>query len=172
MLPTGSSKEFVAGETFFLRGQQRRLEFVSRGGPVEASVSGRKLIISVPAGKDLTKRKTTEALRSLFQREAADVFPQRLEKFLPKLGLKVAPRLYIAHQTRRWGSCTRRGELRLDWRLVGAHLSLVDYVIAHELCHLRWHDHSARFWRELHRIMPDHHSRERELAQVGMDLIF
>lgn len=171
-LPIGSSKEFVAGETFFLRGQQQRLEFVRRSGPVEAKVSGRSLVISAPSRKKLTKGESSAALRACFRREAADVFPQRLERFLSKLGLKASPRLFISHQTRRWGSCNLRGELRLNWRLVGAHLSLVDYVIAHELCHLRWHDHSARFWRELRRVMPDHLSRERELAQMGPDLIF
>jgi predicted metal-dependent hydrolase len=100
------------------------------------------------------------------------VFRQRLQRYLPKLGLKEAPRLYIADQTRRWGSCNERGELRLNWRLVGAPLSLVDYVIVHELCHLRWRDHSARFWRELRRAMPEFQIHEQALAQVGPELIF
>lgn len=171
-VPTASTKEFVAGESFSLLGQQRRLKFVSREGAVTAEVSGRSLVVAGPAQRALTPKEIRSALRACFQREATFVFRQRLLRFWPKLGLKTPPRLHLADQTRRWGSCSSRSELRLNWQLVGAPLSLVDYVIVHELCHLRWSNHSTRFWRELRRILPDYTQRERALAAVGPDLIF
>jgi predicted metal-dependent hydrolase len=171
-MPTQSSKEFVAGESFFLLGQHRRLKFVPQLGAVSAVASGRSLVVATPPTEPPTKRQTREALSLCFRKEAASTFAQRLRRFLPKLGIKEAPRLMIADQTRRWGSCNLRGELRLNWRLVGAPLSLIDYVIVHELCHLRWSDHSARFWRELRRVMPDYLVREQALAQIGAELIF
>jgi predicted metal-dependent hydrolase len=171
-MPTKSTKEFVAGETFFLLGQQRRLEFVSRTGPIEAIISGRSLVMTAPLRRALEKKETRDALRVCFQREAGEVFRLRLQRFLSKFGLSEAPRLVIADQSRRWGSCTGSSALRLNWRLVGAPISLIDYVIVHELCHVRWRDHSVRFWRELRRIMPDYLLREGELARIGPDLVF
>ncbi len=172
VMPTQSTKEFVAGESFSLLGQQRRLIFENRAGPMSAVPSGRSLIVSVPTKRAPTKEETRKALSACFRIEATIAFRQRLLRFLPKLGLKEVPRLFIADQTRRWGSCNVRGELRVNWRLVGASLSLVDYVIVHELCHLRWSNHSARFWRELRRVMPDYQVREQRLSLVGPELIF
>jgi predicted metal-dependent hydrolase len=171
-VPTHSRKEFVAGESFLLHGQHRRLKFVSRHGPVIAVASGRSLVVFAPTRKPPTNRNTREALSLCFRKEAATTFAQRLVRFLPKLGVEEAPRLMIADQTRRWGSCNLRGELRLNWRLVGAPLSLIDYVIVHELCHLHWRDHSPRFWREIRRVLPDYAAREQALARIGPELIF
>ena len=67
-----------------------------------------------------------------------------------------APRLFISSALARWGSCNSRRELRLAWRLVKAPVELIDYVICHELAHLRHMNHSAAFWSEVERQCPGH----------------
>ena len=171
-MPTQSTKEFVAGESFMLLGQQRRLKFSRQVGPSAAMATGLSLVVLAAPRRAPTKEETRKALSLCFRNEAAVVFRQRLIRLFPKLGLKEIPRLLIANQTRRWGSCNSRNELRINWRLVGAPLSIIDYVIVHELCHLRWQDHSASFWRELRRIMPDYQIREQALASLGPSLLF
>lgn len=171
-VPTRSNKEFVAGETFSLLGQQKRLTFVIKEGHPAVSTLGRSIVILRPAKRTQTRQEIRNALSEFFRCEAAVIFRLRLQRFLAKLGLKEAPRLYIADQTRRWGSCNGRGELRLNWRLIGAPISLIDYVIVHELCHLLWSDHSSRFWRELRRVMPDYRIREQSLCDLGPSLVF
>ena len=78
-------------------------------------------------------------------------------------------RISVRNQRSRWGSCSRRGTISLNWRLVQAPLQVRDYLIFHELAHLKHMNHSARFWAEVERLCPDyrvseawlkHHSRQ------------
>ena len=73
------------------------------------------------------------------------------------------PRLMLSSALGRWGSCTSRRELRLAWRLVKAPPALVDYVICHELAHLRHMNHSVAFWAEVERQCPDYRRLRDEL---------
>ena len=77
------------------------------------------------------------------------------------------PQLLIRDQAGRWGSCNAKAELRLNWRIVMAPQSLFDYVIAHEVCHLRVPNHSNDFWQCLRQVMPDFAQRRERLALEG-----
>jgi len=71
----------------------------------------------------------------------------------------------ISDAKQRWGSCTSRGGLNFSWRLIQAPLSIVDYVIVHELVHLRQMDHSAKFWKKVEELMPDYERRRQWLRE-------
>jgi predicted metal-dependent hydrolase len=99
-----------------------------------------------------------------YKREAATYLQERLGDLSARAGL-AAPRLIVSSATARWGSCNTRREVRLAWRLVKAPPELVDYVVCHELAHLRHMDHSAAFWAEVARQCPDFKAlRERLFA--------
>jgi predicted metal-dependent hydrolase len=76
----------------------------------------------------------------------------------------------VRNQRSRWGSCSRRGTVSLNWRLIQAPASVRDYIVLHELMHLRQMNHSARFWREVERVCPDYTAAERWL-KTHADLI-
>ena len=74
-------------------------------------------------------------------------------------------RVTVRDQRSRWGSCSRRGAISLNWRLIQLPGPVCDYVILHELMHRRQLNHSAAFWREVKAVCPDHAAAERWLKQ-------
>ncbi len=80
------------------------------------------------------------------------------------------PRVVISDQQKRWGSCDRSGTIRLNWRIIQAPMRLVDYVVVHELVHLRHRGHGRDYWQAVGRIMPDYERRREDLRQRGVGL--
>jgi len=102
------------------------------------------------------------AVIAWYRRAARDHLGARLEA-LARAARLPAPRLFISPATARWGSCNSRREIRLAWRLMKAPPHLVDYVICHELAHLRHMNHSKTFWAEVARQCPDYERLRAEL---------
>lgn len=99
-----------------------------------------------------------------YKREARDYLGERVDTLARAAGL-APPRFLLSSAMARWGSCNSRGEVRLAWRLVKAPAELVDYVVCHELAHLRHMNHSRAFWAEVERQCPGHRAlRERLFA--------
>ena len=71
----------------------------------------------------------------------------------------------LSNASKRWGSCSSLGSLRFNWRLVLAPAEVTDYVIVHELCHLKEQNHSRRFWKRVEEILPDYRERNQWLKQ-------
>jgi predicted metal-dependent hydrolase len=90
----------------------------------------------------------------------------RLARMARRLG-RTPSRFALSNAQTQWGSCTRRGHVRLNWRLVQAPLALIDYVAAHELAHLVHLDHSPRFWAQVAELCPDALARRAELRTMG-----
>lgn len=87
-----------------------------------------------------------------------------------KIGVEVA-RIRIGAQRTRWGSCSPRGTLSFNWRLVLAPPAVLDYVVVHELCHLRVPDHSSRFWLLVERHRPHWREQRDWLREYGDELL-
>jgi hypothetical protein len=80
----------------------------------------------------------------------------------------VAPcKVVIKDQKTRWGSCSKKGNINLNWRLIMAPLHVIDYVVVHELCHLKVMNHSKDFWNLVESIQPNNHERRRWLKVNG-----
>lgn len=97
-----------------------------------------------------------------YKKQAIADFARRLEIFSAKLDVAL-PKLLISNARTRWGSCNSKKEVRLNWRLLQAPPHLINYVICHELAHLKEMNHSARFWAVVASIYPDYKAAEKEL---------
>lgn len=163
-------REFVGGESHRLQGRQYRLRIDAIAGArkTTARVEGGFIVVEVPLrlAEDRRAGAIRGALVELYRDTAAERLPERVAMYAEKLGVSPPPVL-IRDQQKRWGSCTRSGELRFNWRIIMGPMSLVDYVAAHEVCHLRAPDHSPAFWRLLGNVMPDHEERRERLRVEG-----
>ena len=116
---------------------------------------------------DLERDIVHQQLTDWYIQQAKVFIPTRVEIYAQSFGLPV-PKILIRNQKKRWGSCNYKGELRFNWRIIIAPLELLDYVVAHELCHLEHFNHSPAFWQRLQEIMPDCQIRRKELAAKGI----
>jgi predicted metal-dependent hydrolase len=95
---------------------------------------------------------------------AAQELPPRVFEYAAMHQLPVR-RVTVRNQRTRWGSCSRRGTVSLNWRLIQTPPQVQDYIVLHELCHLREMNHSERYWREVARVCPDFETAEHWLKQ-------
>ncbi len=103
-----------------------------------------------------------DAVQAWLMRQAKALFVERLNHFAPQLGVQWQ-RVSLSSAATRWGSASANGAIRLNWRLVHHKRDVIDYVVAHELSHLRVMDHSPRFWETVQSVMPDYAQRRRVL---------
>jgi len=117
----------------------------------------------------LCLRSPTEAPRLLekaLRERARSLFSERIDHYLPQLGVARPPLSLSAARTR-WGSCSLRSGIRLNWRLIHFAPPLIDYVVVHELAHLREMNHSERFWAIVAALYPDYRSARAELKRCA-----
>jgi predicted metal-dependent hydrolase len=112
---------------------------------------------------------TGALIRDWLLARAERLLAWRLARIAQKLG-RAPSRFALSNAQTQWGSCTRRGHIRLNWRLVQAPLALIDYVAAHELAHLVHLDHSPRFWAQVAALCPDALARRAELRTMSATL--
>ena len=166
--PPLSPREFVSGESVLYLGRQYRLK-VHPDESGEAKLRGGWLHVPAPAGSRQTADGVRETLVSWLRRHAAVRLPERVAAWQPKAGVPL-PRVIVANQRRRWGSCDQRGTIRLNWRIIQAPMRLVDYVVVHELVHLRHRGHGRDYWQAVGRLMPDYERRREDLRACGVGL--
>ncbi len=103
-----------------------------------------------------------EVMLDFYMKNAQQILPGRVEAYNEYLKLPVN-KIVVKEQKTRWGSCTARGNINLNWKLVMADVKIIDYVVVHELCHFYEMNHSDAFWRNVGRILPDYKERRQWL---------
>ncbi|MBS3996378.1 MAG: M48 family metallopeptidase [Hydrogenophaga sp.] len=116
-----------------------------------------------------TEAQIRDAAQAWLMRQARRVFTERLAHFAPRVGVQHKS-LRLSSAGTRWGSASVDGSIRLNWRLIHLGMDLVDYVVVHELSHLRHMDHSPRFWAVVAGVMPDYAERRLALKRAPVPL--
>jgi predicted metal-dependent hydrolase len=121
----------------------------------------RRLHVGLPI--DVSPERLRDVVQSWLQREARRLFEARSAHFAERLGVRVT-RLSLSSAKTRWGSANAGGAIRLHWRLVQYPLATIDYVVAHELAHLREMNHGPRFWAVVGSVVPDYRAARSQLS--------
>ena len=114
-----------------------------------------RLTLHVGLPQSAAPQQIRDAVQSWLQRQAKRIFEERCRHFAAQLGVRVT-RLSLSSATTRWGSAGADGAVRLHWRLVHFAMPTIDYVVAHELAHLREMNHSAAFWEVVRSVVPNY----------------
>lgn len=112
-----------------------------------------RLMVGLP--RTATPEQIRDAVQAWLMRQAKQLFLERLTHFAPVVGVQWK-KLSLSSAGTRWGSASSNGSIRLNWRLVHFRLPVIDYVVVHELSHLRVMDHSPRFWDTVRAVVPDY----------------
>lgn len=153
------ARRWISGETLYLLDREIRLEIEPAPFRHGVFLSGDRLRVYAP-GEDSVARMVIAWYRS----EAKSDFAERVARIAPRL--QVQPRrLIISNAKHQWGSCNTQGSVRLNWRLMQASPAVVDYVVAHELAHLRHMDHSPNFWATVASVCPQYRQLRAQLKE-------
>ena len=148
-----STKKFVSGESFAYLGRNYRLK-VNDGHYKPVKLIQGRLVVSVPNAKE-HPHMIRNALVRWYRHHAKLKLQEKLQRYAAMTGVESAS-VGIKTFKSRWGSCSAKGKIDFNWKIIMAPNRMVDYVVVHELCHLKQHDHSPVFWKKVERVLPDY----------------
>ena len=159
-----SSREFVSGEAFPYLGRNYRLKIES-GAFQPVKLKQGRLVVTLPK-EVATPQLVRNALVRWYRLQAQQRFAEKVLRYAKVVGVSPTA-VDIKTFKSRWGSCNIKGEVQFHWKVILAPHRIVDYVVVHELCHLKHHDHSPVFWKSVERVIPDYLECKEWLKMVG-----
>ncbi len=161
-------RSWVNGESFLYLGRSYRLSLVTQQSNDLQLKEGRFFL-----KRALVENDGAAAARSAFEQFYVEHGLQRLEKraayFAPKVGV-VPAGVSVKELGYRWASCSAGNKLSFHWKCMMAPPKIIDYMVVHELCHIRHRDHTDAFWNEVDKVMPDYRERKEWLKIQGAKL--
>lgn len=164
--PLPEKKRFLSGETHLYLGRQYRLKIVMGKDTVKLIGKFLKIFTKTP----LDSAASRQLLDEWYLFHAKNIFEKRVALCYEKIrSLDIpTPKVQLRKMKKRWGSCKKSGEILLNTELIKAPVHCIDYVIIHELCHLKVHHHNERYFRLLSRYMPDWKKRKERLEKISI----
>lgn len=171
-------KKFVASEQFPFLGKNLKLRpVITLRGKGFISQTDSELLLHIPRNEWSAEVLFSEQphalnlLRHFYERESRRYLTERINSWAEFTGLR-PQRLSFREQRTRWGSCSSRGTISLNWRMIVFRPELIDYILVHELCHLRHLNHSTKFWSLLESFLPNFEALEKEIRQQQFEIEF
>lgn len=155
-------KRYIRGEKFSYLGQEYELEVrISEGRAGMVRILENKLVIF---SKEDSEEVIEKILNNWYMAQAKIWIPKRVRFFAVQMG-ESYKNITIKNQKKRWGSCSSARNLNFNWRLIMTPVEVMDYVVVHELCHLKQMNHSQAFWEEVEKVLPDYKMRKKWLDE-------
>lgn len=158
-------KEYISGEGYLYLGRQYQL-IVKRGKKDSASLTNGQLIVYTSKSISNTQH-NKRIINSWFELKAKDIFKERFEEIVEKFGYKETIIFSIREMSRRWGSFLKQDKIFLNPKLIHMPKSCIDYVIVHELCHMKYKNHDKRFFNLLNQKYPKWERIKEKLEILG-----
>lgn len=152
-----------------LRGSERFAVSMVESKKNWIAVSVLKMQAVEPTPLQKEKSPSEKRLEAIYREAAKEYFPKRVSYFSHVLGVSYG-KITIRDQKTRWGSCSSKGNLSFNWRLILAPPNILDYVVVHELCHRKEMNHSPRFWALVESVMPEYKEYRKWLKENGNKL--
>jgi len=163
-------KEYVSGESFSYLGKNYRLKVVD-GKPEKVSLKNGRLYVHAPQSLsgEVKDKLIVSQLAEWYHEHALIALKEKAKRFAAQI--VVEPKsVGIKSYKSRWGSCNSKGEVYFNWRIIMAPQRIIDYVVAHELCHLIHHNHSKDYWKLVESLIPDY-KESKEWLKVNGQLL-
>ncbi|MCL1918767.1 MAG: M48 family metallopeptidase [Peptococcaceae bacterium] len=168
-----SPYHYVDGEKFLYRGRRYTLEVLEDNKKAtRVQLAGGHMFVYLPSGLDESEKKlaTRSLVDTFFQQNALRILEELTEYYSRLMDIPYKP-IKIKNQRSRWGSCSNKGSIYLNWRIIMAPNQVISYVVIHELAHLKYSDHSREFWALVGEHMPDYKRWKKWLADNSEGLI-
>lgn len=165
--PSLPPRTFVEGDRFAYLGRVYRLE-IDHTGPAPARLKSGRLIVAIRPG-DGEKARIEASLADWYRHQAGRHLAEKTVRFASTLDVRPKA-VTLKNYRSRWGSCTARGDIFYNWRIIMAPSRIVDYLVVHELAHLVHHNHSPRFWACVASVLPDYRAHRDWLKLNGATL--
>lgn len=158
-------REMLSGEAFPYLGRNYRLK-ITTGKLQPVKLLHGRLQVVVP--KAMRHEHIIRDMLTHWYRLQAEIrFKDKVKRYASIVGVEPTD-VSVKTFKSRWGSCNVKGEIQFHWKVIMAPNRIVDYVVVHELCHLKHHDHSPAFWRSVERIVPDYLECKAWLKEFGV----
>lgn len=158
-------REMLSGEAFPYLGRNYRLK-ITTGKLQPVKLLHGRLQVVVP--KAMRHEHIIRDMLTHWYRLQAEIrFKEKVKRYASVVGVEPTD-VSVKTFKSRWGSCNVKGEIQFHWKVIMAPNRIVDYVVVHELCHLKHHDHSPAFWKSVERIVPDYAECRAWLKEFGV----
>ncbi|MFM2346130.1 MAG: hypothetical protein RL654_883 [Pseudomonadota bacterium] len=165
---TRITREWVGGESFLYLGSSYRLQLVDEQEVPLRLKDGRfclrRSLVQAGGADD-----ARQAFLQFYKDKGLPRLQRRVDFFASKVGVSVGS-IEVKDLGYRWASCLSQGDLQFHWKCLMAPLTVLDYIVVHELCHLHHRDHSPAFWNEVDKVLPDYLARKEWLRSKGAGL--
>lgn len=163
-------KEYVNGESFTYLGRNYRLKCIRGGTGLVKLKNG---YLNVPVAECVSgsalEQSVQQSLHGWYQSRALEKLKEKTKRYSSILGVKPQS-VDVKEYKARWGSCSSSGDITYNWRIIIAPHQIVDYIVAHELCHLLEHNHGPKYWKLVQSVIPNYREHREWLKVNGEGL--
>lgn len=162
------NRSFLQGESLMYLGRNYRLKY-SPDTPKPLMLKNNRWVLSEVIMETMGIPGIQKTFRDFYIQKGESILAERVEYFAPKVGVKPGT-ISVRELGYHWASCGRNAALNFHWKTMLAPMTVIDYIVVHELCHLHHRNHTDVFWNEVDKVLPNYRERKEWLRSNGAAL--